>query len=129
MTGKKATRRNPASQVHPFEGATGIAFPDDEDEFQVPAPRTRAEIVEAVGEFLDKYWWNSHQCLKERIEAGEEPWIDPQIWAGARESAARVEQKYGIENLAQDDFDRGMIAGKLSALRWVLGEDWDELYT
>jgi len=28
-----------------------------------------------------------------------------------------------------DDFEWGMINGKLLALRWVLGEDWDELYT
>lgn len=26
-------------------------------------------------------------------------------------------------------FEWGMINGKLSALRWMLGEDWDELYT
>ena len=28
-----------------------------------------------------------------------------------------------------DDFEWGMINGKLSAIRWVLGDDWDMLDT
>lgn len=42
----------------------------------------------------------------------------------------RVIQQYGEENLGPySDFEWGMLNGKLSALRWVMGEDWDELYT
>ncbi|MGE3651427.1 MAG: hypothetical protein AB7G10_24065, partial [Reyranellaceae bacterium] len=56
--------------------------------------------------------------------------IQRNIWEGALKSAIRVEKKHGLENLGPwDDFEWGMINGKLSALRWVLGEDWDELYT
>jgi hypothetical protein len=52
------------------------------------------------------------------------------VWEGAQKSAKRVEQQHGLEKLGPwDDFEWGMINGKLSALRWVLGEDWDELYT
>ena len=64
-----------------------------------------------------------------KVENGLET-VDPQIWAGALKSAERVIQQYGEENLGPySDFEWGMLNGKLSALRWVMGEDWDELYT
>ena len=42
----------------------------------------------------------------------------------------RAEAKYGKKKLRgyyKDDFEWGMLNGKLSALRWVLGDDWDML--
>ncbi len=52
----------------------------------------------------------------------------------------RVEQTYdnlvtAPEDPTDDDgwekysFENAMILGKLSALRWVVGEEWDELHT
>ncbi len=56
--------------------------------------------------------------------------IQRDIWIGALKAARRVERRYGLENLGPwSDFEWGMINGKLSALRWVLGEDWDMLDT
>ena len=63
------------------------------------------------------------------FETGKES-VDPEIWKGALNSAQKVIEKYGEENLGPySDFEWGMINGKLSALRWVLGEDWDMLDT
>jgi hypothetical protein len=53
-----------------------------------------------------------------------------EVWAGALRAARRVEKKYGKENLGPySKFEWGMINGKLSALRWVFGDDWDILDT
>ena len=51
------------------------------------------------------------------------------IWDGALKSAKQKEELYREELIPEDDFEWGMINGKLSALRWVLGDEWDMLDT
>lgn len=87
------------------------------------------EILRAEGEFLEKVWYNRHLVLEYNIRNKKEK-VDAEIWKGAIKSAKKVEMKYGIKNLGPySDFDWGMINGKLSAIRWILGEEWDMLYT
>lgn len=111
----------------------------------VEEPRRLTEIVDVIGELIEKVWYNRHQVTREKIESGETKIVEKEIfpvkdhsrrpiqrdvWEGALKSAAKVEKKYGLDNLGPwDDFEWGMINGKLSALRWVLGEEWDSLYT
>lgn len=114
---------------------------DLEYEEYADQPRSTDEIVEEIGVLIDKVWYNRHKVAEEKVEAGEielkpvtgkyDPnAIDPKVWNGALESAKRVEAKYGVENVGPwDDFEWGMINGKLSALRWILGEEWDSLDT
>jgi len=91
--------------------------------------RTTDEILKAMDELVDRVWHNRHLAHAEKHVSGEDR-MAPHIWRGACQSAKKIEAKYGRANLGPyDDFDWGMINGKLSALRWVLGEDWDELYT
>ncbi len=53
-----------------------------------------------------------------------------EIWAMAQDAVKRVEAKRGLENLGPwTDFEWGMLNGKMSALRWVLGDEWDFLDT
>lgn len=82
-----------------------------------------------VEELLDKIWYDRHQVLKYKIENGLEI-VNPEIWEGGLRSAKRVAEKYGEENLGSyDDFEWGILIGKLSALRWGLGDKWDMLDT
>ena len=70
----------------------------DDEEFYEDEPRSIDEIVDAVGVFLDKIWFDRHLSLRYRIETGMET-VDPEIWKGALNSAQRVIDKYGEENL------------------------------
>ncbi len=91
--------------------------------------RSEAEILEALEELFDKVWYDRHSLLRDAIEDGRTT-VDPEIWKGALRAAERVERQYGEDQLGPwTDFDWGMLNGKLSTLRWVLGDDWDLLDT
>ena len=67
---------------------------------------------------------------RQRMERGEEAPSNPDVERVALEAEERVRRKYGVENLGPwDDFEWGMLNGKMSALNWVLGEEWDMLDT
>lgn len=120
------------------------AVPWLDDSFEQPI-RSTSDISDAIEELIDRIWYDRHMVSRYKIEIGKEkivaklpdvPWpkrknlIQADIWEGALKSAAKVEKKYGKETLGPySKFDWGMMNGKLSALRWVLGDDWDMLDT
>ena len=85
-------------------------------------------MKEAYDEFWDKVWWNRHKCWLYRIATGANPPPEEQkpMLEKAKKAARRVEDKYGRENLGWDDFELGLLSGRMSALAWVLGAEWDE---
>lgn len=106
-------------------------------------PRGLTEMMAMEHELEQKIWYNRHQIRAYKIKNGEIKIIDRKdfdvktanntivkdIWDGAKKSAKAVEKKYGKKNLFWDDFEWGMLNGKLSAIRWVMGDEWDSLHT
>jgi hypothetical protein len=110
-------------------------LPDDEnpgEEWPMVLRRSDSSIIRAATEYEEIIWYDRKLILQQRVATGETT-IDPEIEKGMLKGMRRVERKYGgkrkIRSYYQDDFGWGMLCGKLSALRWVLGDDWDNLDT
>jgi hypothetical protein len=62
--------------------------------------------------------------------SNNQKYIIDSVYEGAKRAAAATRKKYGPKNFGPwTDFEWGMLNGKLSALRWILGDDWDMLDT
>jgi hypothetical protein len=119
---------------------------DHDSEFNFSQQSRRlSEILESENLLFRQVWYNRHWNRRTAIESGKlhvvpeseysrDPYLPDQvldtIWTGALAAAKKTEDEVGLENLGPwDDFEWGMINGKLSAIRWVLGDDWDMLDT
>jgi hypothetical protein len=98
------------------------------DRFLLGGIRTQSEIIAAEQEFFDRVWFERHHVGLHKHETGESVMTD-EILAMAKAAAARVLAERPDLRLCEDDFEWGMWNGKLSALRWVLGDEWDFLDT
>jgi hypothetical protein len=109
-------------------------LPDDEnpgEEWPMILRRNDNAIREAENEFTDVIWYDRKLVLQQKLNEGTDT-IDPEIEKGMLAAMRRVERKYGkrkLRNYYHDDYEWGMLNGKLSALRWVMGDDWDMLDT
>jgi hypothetical protein len=89
--------------------------------------RKKIEIQKEESITCDKVWYQRHQCIKDKIKKDGTP---KDIVKGAFKAAKEMEKEYGKKNLKLvDDFEWGVLNGRLETLRWVLGEDWDMLDT
>lgn len=115
-------------------------------------PRTLNEMHEATEKLWKQVWYNRHMNLRYWVEEGDikivtkaewrekkydelkypecQNYMTEEIWNMALNAAERTKAALGEENIGPwTDFEWGMLNGKLSALRWALGNDWDFLDT
>jgi hypothetical protein len=110
-------------------------------------PRPLSEVMWWIDRLTTQVWHNRHKGREYRIDQGQTKivtraeWdatsgrntgdmIVDEIWRGALKAAKRAEKELGTDNIGPySDFEWGMISGKLSALRWAMGDDWDNLDT
>ncbi|KCZ48502.1 hypothetical protein HY17_16770 [Hyphomonas sp. CY54-11-8] len=121
-------------------------LPNHDLEFQGwDESRRLSEIVDAEHFLYLQVWYNRHWNRRVAIDKGKikivpeaeydrttyrADQILDSTWEGALAAAKRTEDELGEDNIGPwDDFEWGMINGKLSALRWVLGDEWDMLDT
>lgn len=110
-------------------------------------PRALSELQEAEHTLFQQVWYNRKWVMIDRVERGvhrqvtQAEWdsakpkerqamtIDT-VWAGMLTAMKRTEEELGPDKIGPwDDFEWGMLNGKLSALRWVMGDEWDMLDT
>lgn len=91
--------------------------------------RSIKELQITEQELADKIWYNRKLVMLDNIMRKREKMPPEDIMDGMTAGMRKCEEKYGEENLVFDDFEWGMINGKLSAIRWVLDEEWDMLDT
>ena len=110
-------------------------------------PRSLSELLEAEHKLFQQVWYNRKWNIISRVESGDERIVErsewekaspeerrslmvDDIWNGMLNAMKRTEDELGQDELGPwDDFEWGMINGKLSAIRWVLGDEWDMLDT
>ncbi|HEY0956456.1 MAG TPA: hypothetical protein VGE36_16975 [Roseateles sp.] len=105
-----------------------------------------SELLAAHETLWRQVWYNRHKNREWLIETGKikvvprDVWeqgkrnnqdqIIDEIWKGALKAAKQTERELGKDNVGPwTDFEWGMINDKLSAIRWMLGDEWDMLDT
>ena len=94
-------------------------------------PRRLEQSMEAEQALFDRIWYHRSLQHEFRREAtGDDAGLE-RLRAVATPARERVEATYTGEGQLgpYSDSDLGMLNGKLSALRWVLGSEWDFLDT
>lgn len=98
--------------------------PDEEDDTGPRWPlilrRNDSDISKEYQKLWDKVWWNRHMSHhKPGLECNDEPGI-------GCDAARALEEKYGRQFLEPgEQVEWGITQGKMMALAWVHGSDWE----
>lgn len=98
-----------------------------EDYVDVIVPSLK-EILDEETKLFDKVWYTRHLCSKNKPNWNKNT---EEIKRGALKFADKLIKKYGKEWLLdyKNDFEWGMILGKLEMISWVISGKHDDLDT
>ncbi len=131
------TNNRPPFRIKEWEGTEldqlAGQFPSLLDKYDLGGRRSTDEVIAAEQEHADRLTWIEYsQWLYDNPpdpdrEADE---ADEALRATIEDEMSRMRESYG-EEFPEDLGDRnlGLLLGRLSALRWTLGSDWDEYDT
>ena len=112
-------------QNHLGEGLIKVLHESD----FVENPRLLGEIQKWERELFDRIWYQRTLNHFHELEHAKDMQGIARLTEIAGPPMARVEAEYGETLGPYSDFEWGMLNGKISALRWVLGAEWDFLDT
>ncbi|WP_446327072.1 hypothetical protein ACRHQN_27600 [Burkholderia pseudomallei] len=109
--------------------------------------RTMKEMREKIHNLQMQIWYNwNYLTLRSMIEEGEVNvvstveynaitypdnlnYISDEKWAVLQAGARELEEEFGLELIAiPDELDLSFLEGKLSALKYACGWEWEHLY-
>ena len=94
--------------------------PDDYE--MLEHSRNEESVLREIDKLIDIVWYRRCFCDMKRSREN--------IPLGGWKNAERIEKEIGVENLGPfNDYDWGLICGRLAALRWALGDEWENLDT
>jgi hypothetical protein len=85
--------------------------------------RKKIEVLAEEQRLYDQLWYARHMTMEMPEHVPED------IVKQAEAKARQVEKEYTKEHLdgiQHDEYEVGVLHGKLMALRWMLGMNWDE---
>ena len=108
--------------------------------------RPLSELIEAEDKLTTQIWYGRKWGIIDAVESGREKRVPREVWEAATSEQRRgmiideiwdgmiaamksAEERYPEELGPWTDFEWGMLSGKLSAIRWMLGDEWDMLDT
>ncbi|CAG0971627.1 MAG: PIN domain-containing protein [Rhizobiaceae bacterium] len=108
--------------------------------------RTLSELLGAEDKLTTQIWYGRKGGIIDAVESGKQKRVPREVWDAAKPKDRRgmivdeiwdgmiaamksAEEQYPDELGPWTDFEWGMLSGKLSAIRWVLGDEWDMLDT
>lgn len=85
--------------------------------------RRKSEVQEAERKCFDLLWYVRHKTWE--MPEGTPEDIVAKANAKAAEMEATTDKEY-LAHLLEMDVEYGMLVGRITTLRWMLGMDWDE---